>query len=301
MYTKVTYDLGEVKEIQKYIPGNYGAPGCARERKRKRTPAEIKAQNERNKRRRVQRLIMANFGEGDLHVTLTYRKEERPETAEMANALRAKFLSELRKGFKKAGVELKYIGVTETGSRGAVHHHIVINNPEGLDVTKLIQRSWKHGQTYYSPLYEDGEYEQLADYLLKGESDKGASYTRSRNLKIPEPKRELVLSKRWKDPPTVPKGWEIIKETVFNGTNPVTGYPYQRYMIRRSHDSQYLHPSDNQRTEKAGRSRNIRPGGNHSAGSGNKDLQGDSRGKRKRSVDENPWISAEAHDTPFGP
>lgn len=301
MYTKVTYDLGEVKEIQKYIPGNYGAPGCARERKRKRTPAEIKAQNERNKRRRVQRLIMANFGEGDLHVTLTYRKEERPETAEMANALRAKFLSELRKGFKKAGVELKYIGVTETGSRGAVHHHIVINNPDGLDVTKLIQKSWKYGQTYYSPLYEDGEYEQLADYLLKGESDKGASYTRSRNLKIPEPKRELVLSKRWKDPPTVPKGWEIIKETVFNGTNPVTGYPYQRYMIRRSHDSQYLHPSDNKRTEKAGRSRDIRPGGDHSAGSGNKDIQGDSRGKRKRSMDENPCISAEAHDTPFGP
>ena len=76
MYTKVTYDLGEVKEIQKYIPGNYGAPGCPRERKRKRTPEEIKRQNERNKRRKVQRLIMANFGEGDLHVTLTYAKDK---------------------------------------------------------------------------------------------------------------------------------------------------------------------------------------------------------------------------------
>lgn len=280
MYTKVTYDLGEVKEIQKYIPGNYGAPGCTRERKRKRTPAEIKAQNERNKKRRVQRLIMANFAEGDLHVTLTYRKEDRPETAEMANALRAKFLSELRKGFKKSGVELKYIGVTETGSRGAVHHHIIINNPEGVDVTKLIQKSWKHGQTYYSPLYEDGEFEQLADYLLKEESEKRSSYTRSRNLKIPEPKRELVLSKRWKDPPTVPKGWEIIKETVFNGVNPVTGYPYQRYMMRRTHAGKSLHSSDNQRTEKrAAGVRSVHPRSTDSKWSGNKDLQSAGGGK----------------------
>ena len=174
---------------------------------------------------------MANFGEGDLHVTLTYAKDRRPETAEEANALRAKFLAELRKKFRKAEVDLKYIGVTEIGSRGAVHHHIVINNPEGVDVMKLIQKAWPHGHPFFSPLYEEGEYEQLADYLLKGESEKTASYTRSRNLKIPEPKRETVRSVRWKDPPPVPKGWEIIKSTLFNGINPVTGYPYQRYMM----------------------------------------------------------------------
>ena len=301
MYTKVTYDLGEVREIQKYIPGNYGAPGCPRERKRKRTPEEIKRQNERNKRRKVQRLIMANFGEGDLHVTLTYAKDRRPETAEEANALRAKFLAELRKKFRKAEVDLKYIGVTEIGSRGAVHHHIVINNPEGVDVMKLIQKAWPHGHPFFSPLYDEGEYEQLADYLLKGESEKTASYTRSRNLKIPEPKRETIRSVRWKDPPPVPKGWEIIKSTLFNGINPVTGYPYQRYMIRRSHDSQHLSSPNNQRTGKAGRCRNIRSGGGNSAGGIHKDLQGENRGKRKRSMDESSWISAGPHDTPFGP
>ena len=85
MYTKVTYDLGEVKEIQKYYPGNYGAPGCPREKKRKRTPEEIKRQNETNKVRKVQRLILANFSEGDLHLILTYRKDLRPETAAEAN------------------------------------------------------------------------------------------------------------------------------------------------------------------------------------------------------------------------
>ena len=299
MYTKVTYDLGEVREIQKYIPGNYGAPGCPRERKRKRTPEEIKRQNERNKRRKVQRLIMANFGEGDLHVTLTYAKDRRPETPEEANALRAKFLSELRKKFRKAEVDLKYIGVTEIGSRGAVHHHIVLNNPEEVDVMKLIQKAWPHGHPFFSPLYDEGEYEQLADYLLKGESEKTASYTRSRNLKIPEPKRETIRSMRWKDPPPVPKGWEIIKSTLFNGTNPVTGYPYQRYMIRRSHDSQHLHPPDNQRTEETGRNRDIRPRSDNSPGAVHKDLQGENRGERKRGVVKDPLTGAQPHDAPF--
>lgn len=281
MYTKVTYDLGEVREIQKYIPGNYGAPGCKRERKRKRTPAEIKSQNERNKRRKVQRLIMANFGEGDLHVTLTYAKDRRPETAEEANALRAKFLAELRKGFRKAERELKYIGVTEIGSRGAVHHHIVINNTEGVDVMKLIQKAWNYGHPFFSPLYDEGEYEQLADYLLKGESDKGASYTRSRNLKIPEPKRELIKNRRWKDPPSVPKGWEIIKSTVFSGQNPVTGYPYQRYMIRRIHGSQYLHPPNDKRTkEGAAGVRYLHPGGSEPETGPHNESDADAAGRK---------------------
>ena len=84
MYTKVIYDLGNVKEIQKYIPGNYGAPGCPREKKRKRTPEEIQKQNQRNKIRKVQRLILKNFTEGDLHLVLTYKKELRPESIEEA-------------------------------------------------------------------------------------------------------------------------------------------------------------------------------------------------------------------------
>lgn len=225
---------------------------------------------------------MANFGEGDLHVTLTYAKDRRPETAEEANALRAKFLAELRKGFRKAERELKYIGVTEIGSRGAVHHHIVINNPEGVDVMKLIQKAWNHGHPFFSPLYDEGEYEQLADYLLKGESDKGASYTRSRNLKIPEPKRELIKNRRWKDPPSVPKGWEIIKSTVFSGQNPVTGYPYQRYMIRRIHGSQYLHPPNNKRTkEGAAGVRHLHPGGSEPETGPHNESDADAAGRKR--------------------
>lgn len=269
MYTKVTYDLGEVREIQKYYPANYGAPGCSREKKRKKTPEEIKKQNETNKVRKVQRLILANFTEGDIHLNLTYRKELRPESLEEAEKQRADFLRKLRMAYRRAGPDLKYIGVTEIGKGGAVHHHIVINNPDELNVTKLIQKYWPYGQQYQTPLYEEGEYEQLSSYLVKEETKEGqtgTSYTSSRNLIRPEPKREKVFSQRWRDPPRIPKGWEMIKETLFSGTNPVTGYPYQRYMIRRIHESQHIHVSDNQRRDKTSGVRDIRAGSGDEGG-----------------------------------
>lgn len=283
MYTKVTYELGEIKEIQKYIPGNYGAPGCAREKKRKRTPEEIKKNNHYNKVRRVQRLILANFGEGDLHLVLTYKKDLRPETIAEANEQRRRFLEKLKRAYRRAGPDLKYIGVTEIGSKGAVHHHIVINNPDGVNAMKLIQKAWPHGQQYITPLYEDGEYEDLAAYLVKDETKEecgGASYTRSRNLIIPEPKREKIFSKRWKADPPIPKGWSLVEGSLLNGINPVTGHPYQHYMIRRNNEGQYLHVPDGKRTKKAAGVRNLCSGSRDREGPGHKDNK--SAGRRKR-------------------
>ena len=286
MYTKVTYDLGEVREIQKYYPLNYGAPGCPREKKKKKTPEEIKKQNETNKRRRFQRLLIANFGEGDIHMTLTYRKDLRPETMDGAVEQRAKFLRSLKREYQKAGYDLKYLGVTEIGSKGAVHHHIVINNPDGVNVTKIVQKFWPNGQQYQTPLYEDGEFEQLSSYLVKEDTkgeNTGTSYTSSRNLIRPEPKREKVISKRWKDPPKAPKGWEMIKETLFSGINPVTGYPYQRYMIRRIHEGKHLRISDDKRPTQTTGLRSRSPGGRDLTGPGNKDGKARDRRQRERS------------------
>lgn len=291
MYTKVTYDLGEVREIQKYYPGNYGAPGCERAKKRKRSPEEMKKQNHRNKVKKVQRLILKNFDEGDLHVVLTYKKDLRPESIQEANAQRAKFLEKLRRVFKRAGPELKYIGVTEIGSKGAVHHHIVINNPDGLNAMKLIQKAWPHGQQYITPLYDDGEFENLAAYLVKDETKEecgGASYTRSRNLIVPEPKREKIFSKRWKVEPKIPEGWSLIEGTLENGTNPVTGYPYQHYMIRRNNESQRLYVSDSKRTEAAAGVRSLHPGGRNGTGPGHENDPPADRRQRERSESQGP-------------
>ena len=236
MYRRTTYDCGRVIDVQCYYPGNYGAPGKPRAKKQKRTPEEIERQNYTNRVNKVKRLIITNFSKGDWHLVLNYRKNERPETIEKAADNLRKFLDAVRKALKKAGLTFRYIGVTEIGKKGqALHHHLIIENIREVDIVELVKRCWKYGNTFWSAMYEEGEFEQLASYIVKKETKVGkwSSYTRSRgNLK--EPKRESEIKKRrcWPETPWVKKGYELIKDSLYDGLNPVTGYPYRHYSMR---------------------------------------------------------------------
>ena len=230
-----------MKEIHLRYPGNFGAPGVSRSEKRKRTSDEIAKQNESNRIRKLQRLILANFVPGEsYHLTLNYRVGDRPETAEHAKKMLAKFLSRMRQDLKAAGQTFRWIAVTEYGKKGqALHHHLIVEDIDGIQ--KMVKKNWKWGGTFWSDTYEDGEMEQLAAYMVKketkekaGEPIKGCRYTHSRgNLKMPEPEREVMRRRRWPDEPKVPKGWELIKGSLYDGVNPATGYPYREYRIRR--------------------------------------------------------------------
>lgn len=239
IYRKVIYDMGVVRQIKKYKRGNFGAPGEKREKKKKLTPEDVRRQNERNRWRRIQRLILNNFREGDWHLILKYRPEERPETYKEAKAHRKKFLDKMRAAYKKAGIQFRWIAVTERGKRGKVlHHHLVIEDirRDGIDTVKLVKKLWTYGSEFFSALYDDGEYEKLAEYIVKAETkEEGGwcTYSRSRNLKPPVKTVEDVPHKRWRDPPVAPKGWYVVKDSVYNGINPVTGYPYQHYTIKK--------------------------------------------------------------------
>ena len=271
MYIKKTYDLGRVKEIEKYYPGNYGAPGMPRHPKRKRTPEDIARQNKMNRERKVQRLILANFHEGDWHLVLSYRPEIRPEAFEEAKRQIQKFLGEMRREYKKAGYQFKYIYVTERGKRGAIHHHLIIEDiaDAGLNTKKMVLKHWPYGGKSFIPLYENGEFENLAEYIVKKETkeeEEGCTYSRSRNLVVPVPKREEIHRRAWRTEPKPEKGYYIIKESVVNGINPLTGWPYQKYRMRRNtKDERYQR--GNPGRKKAGRDGNwdrvlpvLRPG-----------------------------------------
>lgn len=238
LYVKKMYDLGWVKVINKYYPGNYGAPGKKRGPKRKRTPEDIARQNRTNREKKVQLLIMANFHEGDWHLVLTETKEKRSQDIKEAKKRLRKFLADMRKIYKKAGIEFKYIYVTERGKRGAIHHHLIIENivMPGLITTRLVQKLWQYGRPTFIPLYEDGEFENLAEYIVKKETKEdaeGCTYSRSRNLIVPEPQREIIHRRRWQREPKPEKGWYIVPDSLVNGENPVTGYPYQHYTMRK--------------------------------------------------------------------
>lgn len=239
MYWKKIYDLGIVKQIEKCYPGNYGAPGKQRAKKRKRTPEEIQRQNQTNRWKKMQRLILANFKEGDWHLILKYLPKNRPQSYKEAVAQRKKFIDEMRKAFKKAGLSFKWIAVTERGKkRAALHHHLIIEDKAepDLNTVQLVKKLWEHGGVQFVSLYEDGEYEKLAEYIVKAETKEEcpwATYSRSRNLVVPRPKKEKIYARRWREIPKAPKGWYLVKDTLINGINPVTELPYQHYTIKR--------------------------------------------------------------------
>lgn len=233
-----------MRQVELRYPGNYGNPGCPRGKKRKFTPEQMKRQNETNRIRRLQRIILANFFPGkSWSLTLNYRKDARPDIPELAKKQLRKLLGYVRTQFKKAGYEFKWIAITEFGKRGkALHHHIILENIEGFPVQKIIREAWmEYGSAVWADVYEDGQMERLAAYLVKmetvtgedGEPIKGTRYSHSRNLIIPQPERKQMKRRKWPEEPRVPQGWELIKETLYDGVNPVTGYPYRHYSLRK--------------------------------------------------------------------
>lgn len=247
MYQQKTYDLGWMKVVEKSYPGNYGAPGKKRQEKKNRTPEDVERHNEKLRIRKLQMLIAANFKKGDLHVTLTYRARDAPDLDGSRKSLKA-FLTRMRKEYKKHGHALKWICVTEKTQKGVPHHHLLIEDIPGLNATSMVSRLWPNGRTFFSVLDPDMEYQEkeggttednpkeyygLADYLQKkqSKSEKGCRYSRSRNLITPVPKVEKIHRRRWNRSPKPERGWYI--SHLENGENPFTGYPYQRYILRR--------------------------------------------------------------------
>ena len=239
MYVREVYDLGQVMQVKNFYPGYRGAPGKKRAKKRKPTPEEMKRQNETNRWRKLQRIILANFRAGDWHLILKYRKGEAPEDYREAEEQRRRFIGKMRAALKKAGIAFRWIAVTERGKKGQVlHHHLIIEDIVSgkTNMVQLVKRYWTFGNAFFVSLYEDGEYEKLAEYIVKAETKeecRWCTYSRSRNLTIPQPKRKVMRRRIWKKEPAAKKGWYVVKDSIVNGTNPFTDRPYQYYTMRR--------------------------------------------------------------------
>ncbi len=236
-YIKKTYRYKNVIEVERVHAGRIGKGG-RREKRRLPTPEEMEKINERNVIRKLRRLIHANFEPEDLWLTLTYRRESRPTPGEAEKELR-RYLNRLRTAWRKQGAELKYIVVTEYMNK-AIHHHIILNDLPNCAGAKLAAQKWKAGGTHCKFLYEDGEYELLAAYIVK-ETNKSfrdpdnpakCRYSRSRNLVEPQPERRVMKRDDWPEEPRTPKGFCLDKQSLHNGINRL-GYKYQYYRLLR--------------------------------------------------------------------
>lgn len=151
---------------------------------------------------------------------------------------------------------------------------MIINNchSDGESTAGLIRKLWDRGRPHFSPMDDSGEYGRLAEYIVKstskridaGETIEKLSYMASRNLIRPKVETKTVQANKWSKEPRVPKGWELVRDTLLNGINKFTGLPYQHYTIRRKEkwvdeDSGPIRRNKPSRKCKGNRTDNVHP------------------------------------------
>lgn len=235
-YKQKKYTFPNAIEIEQYHTALYRAPGMKRLKKAKATPEQMARANQRNKQKLCRRKLRAHFHKNDSYVTLTYEKSMRPFDMEQAKKDFHDFIKQVRKQYRKRGAVLKWIRNIEVGTKNAWHVHMVVNRIADTDV--IISEAWDKGRVVSQLLYEDGEFRDLAAYMTKGPKTdprlKESHYSTSRNLPLPEPETKLYKRwKTWKDDIKIPDGWYLDPDSLHEGENPVTGYPYRTYTLLR--------------------------------------------------------------------
>lgn len=236
MYIQNVWSIKGEREVENIFSGRYGkrTPPSGR---RAPTPEEQERINEQQCIRKLRRKIHANFDKDDLFETLTYGRDRRPDPKGAAHELRL-LLNRLRGIWKRAGTDLRYIVVTEYKSK-SIHHHLIVNDlPDGTGAKKIAQSWSRNGHANTKYLYEDGQYEQLAAYLIKETSKtfrdpdnpSKLRYSCSRNLVTPVAKTRILKRDDWPEEPRVPKGYYLEKDSLVNGVNKM-GYRFQFYRL----------------------------------------------------------------------
>lgn len=193
-----TVYAGKCKEVKKY----YSRRHKPKEKRIKREEPTRETQENVNIRKQTEQLrwkLNCNFQEGDMFVTFSYKKEERPDTYEDLVKQKNKLIADLRKEYKKQERELKYIYVLETGDKGARHIHMVLESIE----PKAIKRCWDRGRINIRLLDGTGQYGKLAAYLVKEKGRKkmekygGKTYSPIKELKTADHKKRADMGKRF--------------------------------------------------------------------------------------------------------
>lgn len=160
----------------------------SRKQKLKESRREQKNLNDKNAKKKLIRLINANFSNLDIVVHLTYQIKYLPRNSEEARRDVTNYLRRINHYRKKEDLPpLKYIAVIEyrepeEGKRGIrIHHHIVMS---GMD-RDIAEKLWGKGRANADRLQADEfGYEGLARYITK-DPQGNKRWTQSKNLQQP--------------------------------------------------------------------------------------------------------------------
>lgn len=236
---------GNVLIVEEYHDGRYGAPGMPRQKKKKPTKEDMQRVNAMNKARLCQCRMIQYFIPGDYFATMTYEVNKRPQDMETAMRHWTDLRKHITREYRKRGVPLFWIKNIERGTKGAWHIHLVITQIP--DTARILEEAWPYGGVYITRIkkskYYSEDFAELAAYMTKGaytrekKADgteaapriKEASYSTSRNMPLPEPRKKKMV--RWPKEVKAKKGYYIAR--IYEGINPKTEYKYRRYtMIR---------------------------------------------------------------------
>ena len=200
---------GDVYEVEEfYCPRSIGKK-YERGVNENLTSEEQEKRNLKLARKKMTRLINANFGGNDYFVLLTFSREV---TREEAKKDLGNFWKRLGRWKKKHGEELKYIWVIE--EQGKVHFHIIMNEIKGLNMKaawEVLQEKWGNGLVLIKRLKKNQKDMKLANYLTKENGKKGERrWKASRNLKQPKVKIEQVKENASYRKLKPPKGYVLV-------------------------------------------------------------------------------------------
>ena len=235
----------------KYM-GRYGAKGEKRAPRRKATPEQVKKQNQYHREKTVLRKMRNNFEPGDLWITLKLPQGMKISGKEIMK-VQKDFFDKLRYRYKRREQTLKYMYRIEIGERGGIHVHALVNRLNGTPGTaELVTEIWNgltEGHVNYTPVYEQGNFKELADYLVKKPTEEITGqltlfeteeerkvflkYGCSKNLEMPEKEtheyKRRTVRKLIENGPEPQPGYYIDRDSIRYGVNPYTGMSYYYY------------------------------------------------------------------------
>ena len=200
-----------------------------------RTPIRKQENNHRRCKNQMYRLIVNNFSQKDIFVSLDYSPKglksikancENPrDFAQVRKAaihdLRL-FLGRMKKYYKKEGKEFKWMAVTsdldgKTDKRSRIHHHIIIS---GISWDG-IREEWKHGGLKIENLFAKQDQKGLCHYLFQQmrQIPDEKKFSHSRNVLHPDWQEELVENPD--TPVLLPEGSVIIESSMDNITKQI--------------------------------------------------------------------------------
>ena len=147
--TRATY-AGPMLDVDAFPIWDTRTARVARsEAQRERHREALRRQNQKNARRRLEQLVNANFGEGDLILTHEYAHGKQPASDEEAARDIRNYIARVKYRRGKLGLpEMRYIYITErTQSREygvRWHHHIIMSGGIGRDQAEALWTK-KHG------------------------------------------------------------------------------------------------------------------------------------------------------------